>query len=179
MRNNMFFLLCRPVVPRNKMLNRHLQSLHSSHCVAKFTRSDARSRSRCKQLSASLSQRRVKRQWAESSLIIKNATRISQLRYLRFNPRLGFHFHSRDDANDTQTHNSRIFQILPWAQYSLPKQQRQRFVERRVAYLEKIADHSFCLLKEEFAHVYEELEERVATEERERSQGKPAFQRFP
>ena len=103
MRNNMFFLLCRPVVPRNKILNRHLQSLHSSHCVAKFTRSDARSRSRCKQLSASLSQRRVKRQWAESSLIIKNATRISQLRYLRFNPRLGFHFHSRDDANDTQT----------------------------------------------------------------------------
>ena len=153
MRNNMFFLLCRPVVPRNKMLNRHLQSLHSSHCVAKFTRSDTRSRSRCKQLSASLSQRRVKRQWAESSLIIKNATRISQLRYLRFNPRLGFHFHSRDDANDTQTHNSRIFQILPWAQYSLPRVTRRRYLEWRemFEYLEKISDHSYALLKEEFA----------------------------
>ena len=35
-------------------------------------------------------------------------------------------------------------------------------------YLENISDHSYALLKEEFAHVYEELEERVATVERER-----------
>ena len=60
----------------------------------------------------------------------------------------------------------------------MPKQQRQRYLERRVAYFEKIADHSFCLLKEEFAHVYEELEERVATEERETTR-KASVSTFP